>query len=220
MKRPIGHFVNRDPSGTGWSDSCLDAAGGFSTDLGFWWYIEWPEKVRKATLRFIKNNKNGDLISINVLEYAALIINYVAATHSFQQKLDKSDLHPSVLLYADNTTAESWAIKACKHSLIGRALGRIQCALMINNPVGISVAHVTTKKNVIADRISRVKKETNVIPSFHTLMQDFPQLKSCHRFHPSAELVSLVTAALLDKSSIDPLEASRRILSDLGKITT
>lgn len=44
--------------------------------------------------------------------------------------------------------------------------GSLQCALMINNPVGISVAHITTKHNVIADRISRIKRKTNTIPEF------------------------------------------------------
>ena len=219
MSRPISHFVPRDPSGTGYADSCLRAAGGFSIDMGFWWYIEWPEKIQKATLRFVKNNKDGKLISINVLEYAALIINYVAATLHFQENKDPSDPYPSVLLYADNTTAEAWAIKASKVSFIGRELGRIQCALMINNPVGISVGHVSTKKNVIADRISRVIKESNILPSFQSLMQDFPQLKSCRRFHPSAELVSLLTDVLLQESFDDPLEVSRQILANLGKIT-
>ena len=219
MNCPIGHFVPRDPSGIGWSDSCLDAAGGFSINMGFWWYIEWDDSVKKQTLRFIKNNKNNNLISINVLEYAALIINYVASTHYHLHNKDDSGPFPTVLLYADNTTAEAWAIKACKHSLIGRALGRIQCALMINNPVGISVAYVTTKKNVIADRTSRVTREANISPSFDTLMQDFPQLKSCRRFHPSAELVSLVMDALLEEFLLDPLAASMQILADLGKTT-
>ena len=50
--RPITHFVPRDPSGTGWADSCLHAAGGFSIDMGFWWYIEWPEQIRSRTLRY------------------------------------------------------------------------------------------------------------------------------------------------------------------------
>ena len=176
--------------------------------------------MRALTLRFVKNNKDGTLISINALEYAALIINYVAACHHFLTNEDCLDPHPSVLLFADNTAAESWAIKGCKSSAVGRHLGLLQCALMINNPVGISTEHVSTKTNIIADRILRVKKETDILPSFHSLMQDFPQLKSCCRFHPSVELVSLVTGMLLQKSSVDPLEASRRLLAGLGRTTT
>jgi hypothetical protein len=217
MCRPIAHLVDRDPSGIAWSDSSLDAAGGYSINMKFWWYIEWPQEIKQFTLRFVKNNADNTLISINVLEYAGLIINYVAATYFYHLDPNPTDPYPSVLLYADNTTAESWAIKACKRSFLGRALGRLQCALMINNPVGISVAHITTKHNVIADRISRIKRETNTIPEFSSLLQDFPQLKSCKRFHPSNELISLIMDVLLQKNIIDPLAASRQLLSDLDK---
>ena len=222
LQRPISHMINRDPSGTGYSDSCLRAAGGFSLDMKFWWYIEWPDEVQKRTLRYVKNNKNGNLISINVLEYAALIINYIAATHYFRIHLDKvTDPHPTTLLYADNSTAEAWMkMKQCKDSLIGRALGRLQCALMVNNHVGISVGHVTTKKNVIADRISRIKRETNLLPEFSKLLQDYPQLNSCRRFQPSVELISAVTAALLHEKSLDPLEVANKVLNDLVKNIT
>ena len=77
---PIGHLIPRDPSGEGWSDSFLHAAGGYSLDLVFWWYYEWPESIKKGTLKFMFYNDDGTLVSINALEYASLIINYVAAT--------------------------------------------------------------------------------------------------------------------------------------------
>ena len=221
LHRPIAHMVHRDPSAIGYSDSCLRAAGGFSIKMKFWWYIEWPECIQKRTLRYIKNNKNNRLISINLLEYAALLIEYVAATHYYRNGgTDDSDPYPTVLLYADNTTAEAWAkMKSCKTSMAGRALGRLQCALMINNHVGINIGHVTTKDNVIADRISRIKKETNTLPDFEKLTQDFPQLTSCRRFHPSAELVSAITAILLQEKSFNPLEARDSILEKLGQNT-
>ncbi len=58
-------------------------------------------------------------------------------------------------IMADNTCSEVWATKGCKRSFIGRRIGKIQCAMMINNPVGCDLGHVDTKSNVIADRISR-----------------------------------------------------------------
>lgn len=123
MCRPIAHFVDRDPSGIAWSDSSLDAAGGYSISMKFWWYIEWPQEIKQFTICFVKNNADNTLIliSINVLEYAGLIINYVAATYFYHLNPDPADPYPSVLLYADNTTAESWAIKACKRSFLGRS---------------------------------------------------------------------------------------------------
>jgi hypothetical protein len=71
---PISHLINRTSGGVAFSDSSLLAAGGYSRDLKFWWYLEWPLSVRERTLRHVKNNTNGTLIDINVLEYATLII--------------------------------------------------------------------------------------------------------------------------------------------------
>ena len=98
MSRPIGHFIPRDPIGKGWADSCLNATGGFSIDVGCWWYIEWPEQIYNRMLWFVKNNKYGTLISINVLEYAVLIINSLAATYYFLKTKYPLHPYPSVLL--------------------------------------------------------------------------------------------------------------------------
>jgi hypothetical protein len=76
---PISHLVDRTPLGTAYSDSSLLAAGGYSPVLRFWWYLEWPDSIRRRTLKYVKNNKDGILIDINVLEYAAIIITYLAS---------------------------------------------------------------------------------------------------------------------------------------------
>ena len=220
MTRPIGHMIKREPSAIEYSDSSLRAAGGYSIEMGFWWYIEWPPEVQNHTLRFVKNDKHNTLISINVLEYAAGIINYIASMHFYATCPDKSDPTPTVLLYDDNAASESWLMKGCKSSRIGRGLGRRQCSLMINSPVGLDVAHITTDENVIADRISRIKRETDIISNISLLQQDFPQLTSCRRFHPSAELSSAIIAILLQEKSFDPLVARNRVLETLGKSTT
>ena len=221
MWRPIGHLVDRTPSGIGYSDSCLHAAGGFSFDMKFWWYHEWSSDIQACTLKYVMNGKDGTLVAINALEYASLIINYVAAFHALTiNNPSASDPHPIVLLYADNTTAEAWMIKASKKSLAGRALGRIQAALMINNPVGINAAHISTTDNEIADKISRILTEANLLADMQPLFQDFPLLQSCRRFQPSAELISLISETLLLQKYVDPLQLSRHILSAPGRITT
>ena len=219
-RTPLGHLVRRDPSARAWSDSCLYAAGGFSTDMGFWWYIDWPDKIRKYTLVYIRNNAEGKLISINVLEYAALFINYAAATLFYQLNPDPTDPYPLALFFADNTAAESWMMHACNSSLPGRALSRLQCAMMINNPVGFHTGHVTTLANVVADKISRIKKETHSMRAFETLAQEYPELVGCKRFQPSAALVSHIMDAISQKKFVDPLEVSKTILSDPGQITS
>ena len=220
-KRPIAHLIPRDPNGTSDSDSSLDSAGGFSFDMFYWWYLEWPPAVKQFTLKYIKSSKDGALISINVLEYAALIINFVAATHFFTKVAPScANPSPTVMLFADNTTAEAWITKACKNTLEGRALGRLQCALMINNPVGINIGHVTSKDNEIADRISRFKNTNAATLGFPKLAQEFPQLMHCSRFHPSAELISFILDALLLKKCTNPLLIAQQLLADPGRITT
>ena len=161
MWHPLGHLINRNFSGISYSDSCLHAAGGYDINMGFWWYIEWPEIIQKSTPKFIFKNDNGNLVSINALEYASLIINYVSASYVLTNVCPmRGDPHPVALLKADNRSAESWIIKASELSLAGRALGYVQAALEINNPVGTNVDHVTSEGNKIADRISRIESET------------------------------------------------------------
>ena len=90
---------------------------------------------------------------------------------------------------------------------------------MINNPVGINVGHVTSKDNEIADRISRFKNSNYATSGFPLLAQDFPQLKHCCRFHPSAELISFILDALLLKKCKDPLLIAQQLLACPGKLT-
>ena len=56
---PLGYLVCHDPSTKAWSDSCLYAY--------FLLYTEWPKEIHKHTLIYIRCNKDGQLISINVL---------------------------------------------------------------------------------------------------------------------------------------------------------
>ena len=221
MWRPLGHFVKRSPSAIGDSDSSLHAAGGYSLDMGYWWYMEWPEEIRRCTLKFVYSDEHGNLVSINALEYASLIVNFVAATYVLTVvSPSRGDPHPVVLLRADNRSSESWLIKASKSSQAGRALGYIQCALLINNPVGINVTHVTSAQNEIADRISRIPSEASLLADMQSIYQDHPSLTYCQRFHPSAELKSLILDTLLTRNFIDPLKLSRRALASPGRITT
>ena len=109
-------------------------------------------------------------------------------------------------------------LKGSKASFIGRALSRIQCALLINNPVGIWAGYINTHDNVIADRISRILSESHLHSEILKLFQDFPDLKHLRRFQPSAELISLVMDALLKDNFADPLLLSRQLLANPGKI--
>lgn len=220
---PISHLIPNDWDSESAGDSSLDAAGGWSIDMKFWWYLEWDEDIRRRTLRYIKDGKSGKLVCINCLEYATVLINYAASVHYWViqgNAIAKKIPFPKVLILADNMTAESWTIKGCKKSFVGRRLGRLQCSMMINSPVGVDTGYINTKKNIIADRISRWKKETNALLNFDVLMQDYPQLRCCQRFHPSSELLSLIKDALLSKRLVNPLEVRELLLKNPGRVTS
>lgn len=220
---PLAHLIDNDPDSEADGDSSLDAAGGWSTSMQLWWYIEWPEHIKQRTLRFVKDGKSGTLIDINALEYATLIIGYAASTYYWVIEDNRSKLgipYPRSLIRADNKVAGFWAVKGCKRSFVGRSLGRLQSAMMINNPVGLDNSFVDTKTNVIADRISRFKSEANSQREFELLTQEYPQLRCCRRFRPSQELISLILDALLLGKLVDPLEASRVVQSNPGKVTS
>eukprot|EP00978_Attheya_sp_CCMP212_P046585 scaffold400374_cov39-Attheya_sp.AAC.1 len=89
-----------------------------------------------------RDPKTGETISINVLEYATVLINYAAATDVFALINDPSaPKYPVLLNWADNTATISWTKKMCKSSEGGKALSRILCSQMINNPMGLNAAH-------------------------------------------------------------------------------
>jgi hypothetical protein len=65
---PIAHMIHYEPTGTAYSDSCLHSDGGFSTDMGFWWHMEWPSWVYHRMKKFLANDINGHFITINALD--------------------------------------------------------------------------------------------------------------------------------------------------------
>jgi len=208
FRTPIAHLVDRDPTGKGWCDS-LDAAGGWSRDCSFWWHLPWSDQIRAATLRFHHNHPDQELISINVLEFAGAIITYAGMTLYYRLHHDPSNPFPIALLYIDNVAAEIWCIKGCKRSLLGRALGRLLCALMIDNPLGLSTERISTEDNTIAER-----------KFFASLLTSYPQLRGCARFHPSQELLSAITETLSTEKLEDPLRLNRIVLENPGSFTT
>jgi len=90
--------------------------------------------------------------------------------------------------------------------------------MTMNNNVGIHTAHITTTKNVIADHISRIKRKTNSMRGFSSILQDYTVLAGCKRFQPSAVLISHLTDAISQKKFIDPMEVSASILSNPGQL--
>ena len=135
---PIAHVIPRMPTATAFGDSCLKGARGYSIELGFWWHINFPKEVKQWTILIKFNNKDRTLISINVLEFVMVIINYIASLHVITSTNYMDDPYPVLLNVTDNTSALSWTTGACKKSKIGRRLARFFCSLLINSALGIN----------------------------------------------------------------------------------
>jgi hypothetical protein len=136
------------------------------------------------------------------LEYVTIIINYCASLVVFATQKINNDPHLVVLCVTDNTSALNWTLHMSKKSIIGRALARFFCGLLIGSNVGVNAKWISTIKNVITDKISRFKK-TNLEPfslptyNYANLQQEHEELKVCSFFQPSPKLVSLLWEIML-----------------------
>ena len=195
---PIAHMIPRTPDFENWGDASLTAAGGFSIDLKFYWYLHWPNSISSKTLKFFKHKvkQDGELISINLLEYVVIIINYAISSYFYKtDNLGRTYKYQTLLNWSDNRSAISWTKHAAKSSAGGKALSRIFCSLCINNPLQCISDYINTKENIIADDISRMKLAST--SNIDTLLQDHPVLRSCTRFHLNPDFVSCLMQALL-----------------------
>ena len=88
METPIAHIILRELDFITVGDSCLEAAGTKSDKLNFWWYIEYPEKIKALTLKRLKITRkcklSNKLISTNILEFVVEIISYAGVTILFK----------------------------------------------------------------------------------------------------------------------------------------
>jgi hypothetical protein len=194
----ISHVIPRMPTFTTFSDSCLEGAGGYSLSLGFWWHLPFPGEVKLCTLLHKRDNADGLLISINVLEFVIIIINYCAALHMVLTKNPTSNPYPVLLKVTNNASALSWTTGACRKSRIGRLLARFFYSLLINSPHGINSQWISMLHNAIANDISCAKtaalEYTHSYPSFDysSLQQKYPELSHFSFFQPVPELISLI----------------------------
>ncbi len=219
---PISHLIPRTPFATMIGDSSLERVGGFLIALGFWWHIRFPDEIIQPTLLFKSDNEDGLLISINVLEFVTVIINYCAALHIFRTTNATEDPHPVLLNITDNASALSWTLHTCKRSRIGCLLARFFCSLLINSPLGINSQWISTDDNKIANNISCLKKQsdTNSAPFFNytTLKQTYPELNHCSFFQIQPELISKIWEIVLTEKCPSHEEVQTLKQRPLGKL--
>ena len=203
LETPIAYLVSRDPDFVTYGDASLEATGGFSNELKFWWHIEWPQSIKSKIIKNLSVTRrcplSKELVSINLLEFLTEIINFATVSILFQadKHLCKQP-YPVLLNWTDKQTSQACIKKAFTKTAKGKALQRILCILMINDPVGFKVDYIEGSKNILADRISRLYSNSATPPSFTSLIQEFPQMKLWNIFLPSPELLSTLYSALLE----------------------
>ena len=170
-----------------------------------------------------QDNLDDLLISINVLEFVTVVLNYCAILHIVTTTDATDDPHPIVLNVTDNRSALNWTLHACKTSRIGRLLARVFCSFLINSPVGITSKWISTHENLIADDISRQKSNSPTpIPSFDysSLQQKYPELRTCSFFHFAPDLLSLIWETVLTGKWPTHNTIRSLKLKGLGRLTT
>jgi hypothetical protein len=201
FETPIAFVVPRMPTASLFGDSSLLSCGGYSIQLKTWWFLPFPEEIVQRTLLHLKDKKDKCLILINCLEFVTIIINYCAALTAFHELPAINDPHPVVLCVTDNISAKNWTTHTSKRSIIGRALARFFCGLLIGSNVGINAKWISTLDNKIADDVSRLKLTHHSTDTpyynFSKLQQDHKELKTCCFFHPSPKLLSMIWKILL-----------------------
>jgi hypothetical protein len=128
-----------------------------------------------------------------------------------------------VLCVTDNISAKNWMTHTCKKSIIGGALARFFCGLLIGSNVGINATWISTVTNKIADEILRIKKSAHDPFSFQfdfvKLQQDHAELRHCHFFQSSHELLSMIWDILSTQNLPDLNKVRLLKQSGLGKLS-
>ena len=199
---PFAHIVDREPDIDAGADSCKRSGGGWCIDLLFWWFI--PYKLEVIQRAYLPDNSSGLMISINALEMVCVIINLAATIYAcWHDGVDLSN-YPVLHNWCDNKAAGYWVNNKCRDSLIGRALGRFFCGLLMSTNLGIQCEWLSTKLNKVADDISRLEDEDGNY-DYSQLLTDHPSLQNCRQFQPSDTLLTMIYDILLRNDSPDPL---------------
>ena len=138
-------------------------------------------------------------VSINLLELLTEIINYTVVTVlHYSDNTIYLRRFPFLLNWTDNKLSKAWIKKVATKTSNGKALQRILCILMINNPVNIKTDSIVGLLNILTNRISLLYSKSKNPPSFTSRMQDLPQIKSWNIFLSSQEFLSSLYSALLE----------------------
>ena len=103
---PIRHLIDTDYDCTVLGDACLEGGGAFCDELRFWYFLEWPDNIKKRKLK--AKVKHSELVSINCLEFVIIIVSYNAILDAIELLGRLHNIpHPKSLILSDNTAADS-----------------------------------------------------------------------------------------------------------------
>ena len=54
--------------------ACLEGGGAFYEEFQFWYFIPWPEEIKRNTLK--GRLKHSELVPMNCLKFVVVIISY------------------------------------------------------------------------------------------------------------------------------------------------
>jgi hypothetical protein len=201
LAAPIAHLILTARTYPGWGDACPIGGGGFSLLLKYWWSLEWARSIVERTLLYLPA---GDplVVSNNMLEYVAIILGVAGAILAWEDLPTPKPIYPTFLQYTDNTTALSWTTKriAGMKTPQARALSKIFCHLLLTTfGFGVHAEHIAGDDNDTADFLSRLREKLgpHSLLDFSAIVQKYPSLRTCRRFLPSPELLSLLSSVLL-----------------------
>jgi hypothetical protein len=183
-------------------------------------------EIVERTGLHLKENSDKSFISINYLEFVTIIFDYCASLVVFEICKVNDEPHPVVLCVTDNTSALNWTLHRSKKPIIGRALARFFCGLLIGLNVGINSMWISMIENVIVDKISRLKKliatnsTSSSTPSYDyaNLQQEHAELKACTFFQPGPKIVLLIWEILVMQNCPDLSLILSLKPQDLGKL--
>ena len=139
--------------------------------------VERPSCVEQHNLRHLKK-KSPQLISINSLECATIILSCNAVLDSLELLHANTPSHPKVQMMCDNTSIDAKTRKISSSSATGKQLNRLFCSLLTNQSLGLDSTFLPGRDNNVAGKMSCLKAP---LISINSLLQTYPFLGSCHR---------------------------------------
>ena len=103
-----------------------------------WSHLQFPNAAVKLTLIELRDNRDIDLISVNVLEFLTVSIDYCVAYTVITTEHVTEYPHPALLSMTDSTSAHSWTNHPCTNSMLGKSLAKCFCSLLMDYKLGVN----------------------------------------------------------------------------------